>query len=97
MPTSGRAASGTAAAGSESRRPSSGSSSNEPPAEIKDEEIAKLNAADAMKAWAERRKFLTSNPKADPSVRTRVEEEATKLMTRRRAALEEEAKKEGAK
>lgn len=95
MPSSG--GNRTPAAGGESRRPSSGTATNEPPAEIKDEEIAKLSASDAMKGWAERRRFLSANPKADPAVRTRVEEEATKLQARMKEAREAEAKKEGAK
>jgi hypothetical protein len=95
MPTSG--GSRTPAASGESRRPSSGTATNEPPAEIKDEEIAKLSASDAMKGWAERRRFLSANPKADPAVKTRVEEEATKLQARMKEAREAEAKKEGAK
>lgn len=95
MPTSG--GSRTPATSGESRRPSSGTATNEPPAEIKDEEIAKLSASDAMKGWAERRRFLSANPKADPAVRTRVEEEATKLQARMKEAREAEAKKEGAK
>jgi Tfp pilus assembly protein PilN len=95
MPTSG--GSRTPAASGESRRPSSGTATNEPPAEIKDEEIAKLNASEAMKSWAERKRFLSANPKADPAVRTRVEEEATKLQARMKEAREAEAKKEGAK
>jgi len=91
----GGASSGSKREEGASRRPSASSSSNEPPAEIKDEEIAKLSASEAMKGWAERRKFLSANQKADPSVRDRVTEEATKLQTRMKEAREAEAKKAG--
>lgn len=72
-----------------SRRPS-GSGTNEPPAAVADADIAKMTRSEAMKGWAERKRFLSANPKADPTVKTRLDEEVTKL----KARMDETAKSE---
>lgn len=72
-----------------SRRPS-GSGTNEPPAAVADADIAKMTRSEAMKGWAERKRFLSANPKADPTIKTRLDEEVTKL----KARMDETAKNE---
>ncbi|MFO0857950.1 MAG: PilN domain-containing protein [Phycisphaerales bacterium] len=81
----------TPSSGSESRRPSS-SSSSEAPAAVADADIAKMTRSEAMKAWAERKRFLQANAKADPSIKTRLEDEVTKLKTRMDEAAKTDAK-----
>ncbi len=92
-PTVGGKTSGSSTSGSssESRRPSS-SSSSEPPAEVADADIAKMTRSEAMKAWAERKRFLQANAKADPTIKSRLEDEVTKLKTRMDEAAKTETK-----
>lgn len=92
-PTVGGKSSGstTSTTAGESRRPSS-SSSSEPPAAVADADIAKMTRSEAMKAWAERKRFLQANAKADPTIKSRLEDEVTKLKTRMDEAAKTETK-----
>jgi hypothetical protein len=67
---------------SASRRPSGGSSDG-PPQALTDEDIGKMDGGQALKAWADRRKYLTANAKLDPEVKRRLEDEVTKLFAHR--------------
>lgn len=60
-----------------SRRPSEASSG--PPAALSDEDIKKLDRASAMKEFAARRKYLTSNPNLDNAAKSRITDEVDKL------------------
>lgn len=62
-----------------SRRPSESSSG--PPAALSDDDIHKMDRAGAMKEFAARRKYLTSNPNLDNATKARVTEEVDKLKT----------------
>lgn len=67
-----------------SRRPSESSSG--PPAALSDDDIKKMDRATAMKEFAARRKYLTSNPNLDNSTKSRVTEEVDKLKSQMTAA-----------
>lgn len=90
----GNGSSGTASQGASSRPNSTeGSStpssrrpvadSNEPPAALTDEAIAKLESGPAMIEWAKRRSYLQKNPNADGTTRQRIQEEISKLAAHR--------------
>jgi Tfp pilus assembly protein PilN len=67
-----------------SRRPSESSSG--PPAPLSDGDIKKMDRATAMKEFAARRKYLTSNPNLDNSTKSRVTDEVDKLKSQMSAA-----------
>lgn len=83
-------ADGTRAA---SERPAA--ASTEPPSEISQAEIDKLDHSTAMKSWVLRRSFISKNPKLDPSLKARLESEIDRLKARQDKALAEKTKGAG--
>lgn len=73
-----------------SRRPSEPSSG--PPAALSDDDIHKMDRAGAMKEFAARRKYLTSNPNLDNATKSRVTDEVDKLKTQMTSGASSEKK-----
>ncbi|MFZ2874304.1 MAG: hypothetical protein WAZ94_07460, partial [Phycisphaerales bacterium] len=61
------------------RRPSP---SETVPPPILDEDIAKMDRATAMSEWVKRKTYPQKNPKLDPAIRQRLEEEWPKIKAR---------------